>query len=171
MFLIIMSHSKHSTWQSSNHLVPIIQAIRLFCLLGSASRNCAFCKCTGTRGESRPRNQCHYQYSCWYGAGHPSPNTSSGAMIRTKGEGQVSKVSQPSLSRPQSRRLRPMLRLSEHFALTLAFVEAPGPQIANGSSSWPLRSRSAMTRLLGRVGGHGATKTTAVCCRALSRAG
>lgn len=64
-----------------------------------------------------------------------------------------------------------MLRLFEHFALTWAFVEAAEPQIANGSSSWPLWSRSAMTRLLVRVGGHGATKTTPVSCRADSRAG
>lgn len=77
----------------------------------------------------------------------------------------------PSWSRPQSRRFRPMLRLFEHFALTWAFVETAEAQIANGSSSWPLRSRSAMTRLLGRVGGHSATKTTPVCCRAASRAG
>lgn len=77
----------------------------------------------------------------------------------------------PSWSQPQSRRFCPMLRLFEHFALTWAFVEAVEPQIANGSSSWPLRSRSVMTRLLGRVGVHSATKTTPVCCRAARRAG
>lgn len=64
-----------------------------------------------------------------------------------------------------------MLRLFVHFALTWAFVEAADPQIVNGSSSWPSRSRSAMTGLLVREGGHGATKTSAVSCRAGNRAG
>lgn len=80
-------------------------------------------------------------------------------------------MAKPSWSRPQSRRFRPVLRLFEHFALTWAFVEAADPQIVNGSSSRPSWSRSAMTGLSVREGGHGATKTSAVSCRAGSRAG
>lgn len=100
-----------------------------------------------------------------------APHLSSEATIRSGGEGQVVRVAKPSWSRPQSRRFRPVLRLFVHFALTWAFVEAADPQIVNGSSSWPSWSRSAMTGLLVREGGHGATKTSAVSCRAGNRAG
>lgn len=100
-----------------------------------------------------------------------APSLSSKATIRSRGEGQVARVTVPAVAQPQSRRLNHRLRLFAHFALTWAFVEAVDPQIVNGPSFWPLWSRSAMTRLLTREGGHGTTKTSPVSCRVGSRAG
>lgn len=65
-----------------------------------------------------------------------APSLSCKAMVRSRGEGQVARVTLPAVAQPQSRRLNPMLRLFAHFALTLAFVEATDPQIVNGPSTW-----------------------------------
>ncbi len=94
-----------------------------------------------------------------------APSLSSKATIGSRGGGQVSRVTVPAGAQPQSRRLDTVLRLFAPFALTWAFVEAADPQIVNGPSSWPLWSRSAMTVLLEREGGHGTTKTSPVSCR------
>lgn len=58
----------------------------------------------------------------------------------------------------------PLRRLFQHFALTRAFVEAADPQIVNGSSSWPSRSRSAPAGSVAAEEGRGATKTSPVRC-------
>ncbi|KAL7380576.1 hypothetical protein ABVT39_020041 [Epinephelus coioides] len=73
-------------------------------------------------------------------------------MVWSRGEGQVARVTVPAVARPQSRRLKPVLRLFALFALTGAFVEAADSQIVNGPSSWPLWSWSATTVLLEREG-------------------
>lgn len=85
---------------------------------------------------------------------------SSKATVRSRGEGQVVRVTVPAVARPQSRRLNPALRLFAHFALTWAFVVAADPQIVNGPSWWPL-----VVVLSEREGGHGTTKTSPVSCR------
>lgn len=60
-----------------------------------------------------------------------APSLCSKATVRSRGEGQVFRVTVPAVARPQSRRLNLVLRLFAHFALTWAFVEAADPQIVN----------------------------------------
>lgn len=74
-----------------------------------------------------------------------APSPSPKAVIRSRGEGQVLSATYPAVARPQSRRSGPPLRLFQHSALTGAFVAAAHPQIVNGSSPRPSRSRSAPT--------------------------
>lgn len=93
-----------------------------------------------------------------------APSHSSKATVRSKGEGQVAKVTIPAVAPPLSRRLNLVLRLFAHLVLTWAFVEPADPQIVNGLSSWPLWPQSAVTMLLDIKGGHGTTKISPVSC-------
>lgn len=167
MFVITMNHSKYSTEPYNIHLVLIIQGHRFVSSISNAHADVHARANIHTLTNPRVQEQqsMPLPLESQESVQGTAPSLSSKATIRSRGGGQVARVTVPAVARLQSRRLNPVLRLFAPFALTWAFVEAADAQIVNGPSSWPLWSRSAMTVLLEREGGHGTTKTSPVSCR------
>lgn len=132
-----MSHSKYSTELYNVHIV-LITAGNVFVLT---------VRLTNTQSQTRDRVQERQSMPLpmerqeWVQG--TAPSSSSKGTVRSRGEGQVFSATYPAVARPRSRRFSPPRRLFQHFALTRAFVGAAHPQIVNGSSPLPLRSRSA----------------------------